>query len=1018
MSGPRGLAEGIYEHLLTVGLDERLANIAPARSELAAIARAEGPARFARHLSREIERVLRDAGDVDAQLSIVESVLDVLARAAPDAELAEAEVAPPPRTLLSVHRTAAPLRPTSPLSSTTLLTRARSEPALGGELSREMASADAIDILSAFITKGGIRAVWDELERAVRRGTRVRILTTVFTGTTEVAALDALARLPNIEVRVSFDVRRTRLHAKAWLFRRANGLSTTYVGSANLTATALGAGHEWMMKASAADLPHVIDKFEGTFESLWNDDEFEHYDPDSEECVNRLRAALRAERASNNVTILSALTPRALPFQEEILDLLEAERTLRGHFRNLVVAATGTGKTVIAAFDYQRRAARIGVRPRLLFLAHRKEILEQAQATFRHVLRDPAFGELFVDGREPREWEHVFASVQSAAHSLRERVKSDHFRHVVIDECHHLPADSYQDLATYLEPEVLVGLTATPERADGRSLLPDFDGRVAAELRLWHALERQLLVPFEYYGISDGTDLADVRWSRQGYSVDELSKLYTGNDARLDLIVSELDKRVVDMRKVRALAFCVSVEHAEFMARGLEARGLPAMAVHGKTDDEARARVRRRLELGEVNVVCTCDLYNEGVDLPFVDVLLFLRPTASATLFLQQLGRGLRLHDRKTSCLVLDFVGQHRAEFRFEALYSAMTGISRARLKQAVEEGFPYLPSGSVLQLDRVVREQVLSSLRRAVATGASLARDLRELAATEPNISLRRFLETTGRDLDDVYERGHGWTSLRAAAGLLSGADERTLDLSRRLGWLRHVDEPHRLRAWRDEPQDNDTYARRMTMLSFQLEHRGVVREPRETFAWLKSAPGIAQELDELTAVLEDRVALANDVYPVPEWPLALHRHYTRREIVAAVGFVRPGEKGVTPQGGILKLAGDRELLLVTLDKSGSSFSPTTRYRDYAMSPSLFHWETQSAASINRASGRRYIESPSNGWSFYLFVRTDPEAPYAFLGPVSFRSATGDRPIGVTWELATPMPGALFDRFATLAQT
>lgn len=1012
------LAERIYEHLITTGLTRQLEGVAPARPHDEELAKADLPGKLARHLAAEIERVLRDASDVDAQLAIAAGLLEQLDRAAPKLHVTDAHVVPPPRTLLAVSRREPPLRPASPLSSTTLLTRARTEPALGSELSREIASADGVDVLSAFITKGGIRAIWQELERAVLRGARVRVLTTVFTGTTEIGALDALARLPNVEVRISYDVRRTRLHAKAWLFRRASGLSTAYVGSANLTATALGAGHEWMVKASAADLPHVIEKFDGTFESLWNDDEFERYDPDSEACVRRLRDALGTERASNNVTVLSALTPRTYPFQEEILDQLEAERALRGHMRNLVVAATGTGKTVIAAFDYQRRAAMLGVRPRLLFLAHRKEILEQAQATFRHVLREPAFGELFVDGHEPRHWDHVFASVQTATRSLAERTAADHFRHVVIDECHHLPADSYQALAQHLRPEILVGLTATPERSDGKSLLPDFGGRIAAELRLWHALERQLLVPFEYYGIDDATDLRALRWSRQAYSADELSSLYTGNDARADLVVAELAKRVVDVRAIRALAFCVSIEHAEFMARSFTARGIRATAVHGKTDDEERAAIRRRLELGEVNVVCTCDLYNEGVDLPFVDVLLLLRPTQSATLFLQQLGRGLRLHQRKTSCLVLDFIGQHRSEFRFEPLYAAMTGIPRARLRQAVNEGFPYLPSGSVLQLDREVTKQVLASLKRAVATAASLARDLRELAATEPDITLARFLAQTGRDLDDVYDRGDGWTSLRASAGLLPDANEATRDLSRRLGWLRHVDEPHRLRSWREEPNDTGAYARRMTMLAFQLEHRGLVREPHTTMAWLRSAPGIVQELGELADVLGDRVPLANDVYPVAEWPLALHRHYSRREIVAAVGFVKPGEKGVTPQGGILKLPGDRELLMVTLDKSGSSFSPTTRYRDYAISPSLFHWETQSAASVHRPSGRRYLDSPGNGWSFFLFVRTDPDAPYAFLGPVRFRSATGDRPIGITWELETAMPAALFDRFATLVQT
>jgi hypothetical protein len=206
--------------------------------------------------------------------------------------------------------------------------------------------------------------------------------------------------------------------------------------------------------------------------------------------------------------------------------------------------------------------------------------------------------------------------------------------------------------------------------------------------------------------------------------------------------------------------------------------------------------------------------------------------------------------------------------------------------------------------------------------------------------------------------------------------------------------------------------------MLDFQLNRRGVLREPRETIAYFAGRPAIRSELAQLAAVLESRISLAEDVYPVANWPLGLHRHYSRREIVAAVGFAAPKEKGKIPQGGILMLERERrELLFVTLDKSASSFSPTTRYRDYAISRSLFHWETQASASVERPSGRRYIESAENGWSFYLFVRTDPDAAYAFLGPVRYQSHAGDRPIAITWALEHTMPAALFENFATLTQ-
>jgi superfamily II DNA or RNA helicase/HKD family nuclease len=1029
---PARLREGIYEHLLTRVLDAGLTAAEPARAELGAVDRADLPAWIARHFARELEGVLRDASTEEKQLAIVDGLLDRLTELAPsfdDADAGDAKLAPPARVLRALYRTVAPLRPTSPLSSSTLLTRARTEPSLGHELAREIASADRIDILAAFITTGGVRAVRNELEAAVRRGSRIRVLTTVFTGTTEVEAVDALSRLPHAEVRVSYDTRRTRLHAKAWLFARDTGLHTAYVGSANLTATALGTGQEWMVKVCAADLPQVIDKFEGTFAGLWNDAEFEHYDPSSDDNRTKLRAALKAEK-QGATTVVALFTLQAFPFQLEILDRLAAERALHGRFRNLVVAATGTGKTVIAAFDYLRACERAGIRPRLLFLAHRREILEQARATFRQVLRDGAFGELYVDGEVPEKWEYVFATIQSAAGNLEGRTTADHFRFVVVDECHHAPADSYQKVMRTLRPEILLGLTATPERADGKSLLPDFDGRIAAELRLWHALDRQLLVPFEYYGIADaaGTELDDVRWSRTGYQIGDLSNLYTGNEVRVDLIVAQLRQRVVDPTKIRALAFCVSVEHAEFMAKALTRRGIPAGVVHGGSDGDHRSSAPRRLRDREVNVLCTCDLYNEGIDLPFVDTLLLLRPTSSATLFVQQIGRGLRIFEGKTTCLILDFIGQHRAEFRFDGVYAAITGIPRGRLERDVRDGFPYLPSGCVFQLDAVVTKRVLESLKQAVATAAVLTRELREIASGpkpaggEGKTTLAQFLEQSGRVVEDVYRPGvGGWTGLRARAGVLENVDEETTDLSRRLEWLLHTDDATRLGMWKQAASaiaSEPSYARRLTMLDFQLNHRGVLREPTDVAKWLFERAPIRDELAQLADVLSERIGLADEIYPVASWPLALQHHYTRREIVAAIGFVTPGKKGVTPQSGILMLPEEkREILFVTLDKSASSFSPSTRYRDYAISPTLFHWETQSAASASRASGRRYLESPANGWSFYLFVRSDPEAPYAFLGPVKLESASGDRPIGITWRLEHAMAGALFDTFATLAQ-
>lgn len=1031
----RTLPDGIYEHPLTVELEDALGPIPRERQEVDSISDSEGPIFIARHFAQEVARVLGSLelkGRAEVARSLVDHLLAELGAFASQhgqdaGAVLEQRLAPPPRRLLSVHQGSPHERPETSLSMSTLLTRNRAEPALGRELAREISSASRIDAIVAFVTVGGVRLLADVLEEFSARGIglRFRLLTTVFSGTTEVEALEQLARRPGTQVKVSYDVRRTRLHAKAWLFHRDTGLSTAYVGSANLTATALGGGQEWMVKICAADLPQVIDKFSGTFESLWEDPEFEAFDPQRDR--DRLRAALGAERGEGPRSPTSLITLRPLPFQEAILDKLRVEREVHGRHRNLLVAATGTGKTVVAACDYAQLAERAGIRPRLLFVAHRKEILLQARDTFRHALQDGAFGELLVDGDRPERHDHVFAAIQSLTKGdLIDRLGTTHFRHIVIDECHHLPAPSYQVVIKRLQPEILLGLTATPERSDGKSLLPDFEGHIAHELRLWQALDQQLLVPFEYFGLSDQTDLRAVRWTKTGYDQAALSALYTANDLRARLVLKQLERRVARIPSIRALGFCVSVEHARFMASFFNEAGIPAIAVHGESPPREREDAAARLRSREINVLFTCDLYNEGVDLPFVDTLLFLRPTQSATLFLQQLGRGLRHHADKSSCLVLDFIGHQHERFRFDALLGAMTGVPRTRLRRSIEEDFPYLPSGCTLHLDRVAREQVLSSLRRTLAGARAMLPELRELAASRSErLSLRDYLSEAGRDVEEVYEAG-GWTTLQRRARLVDGDDHETEELSRRLGWLLHVDEPARLDAYAraarvaDGPLDEDLSPRdrtRLHMLDAQLWDRGEMVPAEETIARLRSQPAVVAELRDLREVLDDRVAIASEIYPIDSWPLALHHHYTRREILAAVGFTSPGQKKKIVQGGILKLEDEHcELLFVTLDKSDAGFSPTTRYRDYAVSRELFHWETQGAASVSRPSGRRYIESPGNGMMFHLLVRTDRDAAFAYLGPVRYESHTGDRPIAITWRLERPMPASLFERYATLA--
>ena len=900
------LPKGLYEQLITREISAALGamDLDALRVEQAPLDPVDSYDILARHVYAVLNRVLRalpESDRLDQQVDVCNRVLELLAERVKSATDGGSMVQPPASALLSISEVVdqvlgeprLPGRPHVPLSASDLLVNARGEPSVGHALEHEIPSADRIDLLCAFVRWNGLRLLLPQLRAHCERGHELRVITTTYTGSTERRALDALVEMGG-NVKVSYETRSTRLHAKAWLFYRETGFSTAYIGSSNLTQWALVDGVEWNVRLSQVTAPDILDKFHATFDSYWEEADFESYDPVRD--AERFDRAVASTFAADTLQI-AALDVIPYPHQTEILERLSVERERHHRYRSLVVAATGTGKTIVAALDYRRLRDQMG-NPTLLFVAHRKELLGQSLAAFRQVLRDGAFGELYVDGHRPDEWRHVFASVQSLAQLDLANLRPDAFDVVIVDEFHHAAAETYSRLLDHLTPQILLGLTATPERADGKSVLGWFDGRVAIELRLWEALERGLSVPVPL-----------LRSARQH-----------GPVAR-HLVTPRLRCRGTP-----------NAVHRQPRARGDCREDDPGQG--GRSSAHARARVLRE-------------------------------------------HRARRVHGER--------VQPDRAAF-----------------------------SGRILK-------------RTIGGNFGTFVRELREIGR---DVTLAEFLGEAGVAVDELYRNTDWtWTRLRREVGLpTASSGPREDQLSKALSRLLHVDDRSRLAFFRgvlngDEPPQISTLqeSERRVLLGLHFTLWGNTEswpslDASMTELWAHRA--ILSELRELLDVLEDQSQhLTFPLDAGKAWesvPLSVHASYSLDEILTAFGEMTLEQPHRIREGATYNEETDSDLFFVTLEKTEGRYSPTTMYKDYAVSPELFHWESQSVTSQASATGQRYIHHRQRGSNILLFVRRTARvgsrtAPYMFLGSADYVSHERERPIAFLWRLSRPMPADFF---------
>lgn len=959
-----------------------------------------------------------DVNLIDASNSILTSIIDISKCDYPDLQK-------------YIQR----ITPLTSLTKSSLFTGAKDTVNMISELKKEILSSDKVYIVVSFIRLTGLNMMLPELKEFVARGGELRVITTTYMQATEYKAIERLANLQNTEIRISYNGDVDRLHAKAYIFLRNSGFHTAYIGSSNISRAALTEGLEWNVKVTQMELPHIFATVKNTFDTYWEQDVFEPFDiaRDGE----KLRNALNKNASSDKGIDYSALDlMKAKEYQNDILDRLEKERKYHNNWRNLVVAATGTGKTVIAAFDY-KRFRESQPRAHFLFVVHREEIIKQARATFRAVLDDPNFGDMWYGRHEATSYNYLFASKDLLNNRLDKlSLPDDYYDYIVFDEAHHIVADTYQKILRKFKPKILLGLTATPERMDSHDITEYFNHQISAEIRLDTALNNHLLAPFHYFGITDTVDLSDVKWERGHFVASELSKVYTNNDRRTSVIFRSLEKYLPNYSDVRALCFCVDQQHANYMNAKFTLAGLKSAVL---TSENSRCRAVEIKELAEkkINYLFVVDMFNEGVDIPSIDTVLFLRPTESLTIFLQQFGRGLRKAKGKEFLTVLDFVGHSRAEFNYMDRFRALMGRTSMSVLEEVEKDFPHLPFGCTIQLEPKAKEYVLQNIRGYI-NGFRRERIIQNIKQFElkfsEKLTLANFLRLTHVPLEKLYN-GTTWNSLCYSAGITESVSELNIELSRAVNkkWLStdsysYFSFLHRLAVAKFAVKEDDLFLKEKKMalmLYYDLyTSAGEYSSLQQMFNRLSKDDIFVDEMKAVTEIMMSRCnALEQEDNSVFKevFPLQLHGVYTKAQIQVAIGTSTLAKMSSAREGCERNIINGipMEAMFIDIIKD-REIGSNTNYKDFAQSNVKFHWETQNRVTQQSPTGQSYINGSRE---MLLFVRKQQNPAedrtrtlgYVYLGKVTLESYEGNRPMQIIWKLKTPMPGAVYEYAATL---
>jgi len=921
----------------------------------------------------------------------------------------------------------------------------------------ELMTSDGADFMVSFLRFSGLQILLKPIEELAKRGNKVRIITSFYLNITEAKALRKLLELPNVEVKI-IQTGNESFHTKAYLFHRESSINSIIIGSSNISKSALVNGHEWNVKMPDSAYLPIYKQGKEKFDLLWNSNECL---PLNDELINQYEIHANnvkkdyippfkvAEQDLRSIYATSTITPNAM--QRDALLALEQTRE-NGKSKGVVIAATGTGKTYLSAFDVKNFKPK-----RMLFLAHREDILVKSKETFKTVFgMDDQFGILSGNVKEQDE-PFLFATVQTLSRdNVLTTFDPNYFDYIVIDEFHHAQASTYLKVINHFNPKFLLGLTATPERLDGQDVLQLCDYNVVYEIRLRDALEAELLAPFHYFGVADDTvDYEAIKMKNGFYDETELVHALK-TEKRVEYVISTINKYSYSGDKLISLGFCSSIEHAKYMSEEFNSRGFVTTYLTGADGPEERKAAISKLEdeNDSLQIIFTVDIFNEGIDIPNLNLVLFLRPTESPTIFIQQLGRGLRKSNNKEFVTILDFIGNYQKSFVVPLALSGHTnhnGFDKDSLRVAVQHEFADLPGGAYVDLDPVTQKRILEKIDSIRLDSVAVIKDLynqfKKDLGRSPKITDFLYAEKAP-NINFFLNKFKSWVGTKQKMNDIEDYDQTIIDYPYLFEVLERIESYFPIK-WPYEfiilelalekkfISFEDIAKLIKNRFSIEIEiadHKSLIlramKRLSETFK--KCNWSFGQIDNEIFIVdepfynldhfakdqIKERIEYGIIEYRRMYQPkhllrqnerLVRYQNYTRNDLIFL--FEAQVQEGTWREG--VSRVGNQYCLFINLNKH-DKIDDHLKYHDYFMDPINFHWQSQNQTTHESTRGQDYIHHKERDIHIHLFVRKFTEMhgmtlPFTYLGEIDYVSSKGNSPMNIHWKLHEAVPQDLF---------